>query len=74
MNKPNKTATELENIIGDELLNSNECPYGMKVSVTRLGASWTALTLATDRKAYADCISRIARIVDELKMKFDLAD
>jgi hypothetical protein len=74
MSKPKKTAPELEKLIGDELLHLNECPYGTKVSVMRLGASWTALTLATDPKAYADCIARIARIVDELKKSFDLAD
>jgi hypothetical protein len=74
MSKPKKTALELEKMIMSELLNLNECPYGMSVSVKRLGASWTALTLDIDRKAYADCVSRIARIADELKMQFDLTD
>jgi hypothetical protein len=74
MSKPKKTATELEKIIMDELINRNECPYGMGVSVVRLGATWTVLTLGTDRNAYADCVSRITRIADELKKQFDLAD
>lgn len=74
MSKPKKTAPELEKMIMGELLNLNECPYGMRVSVKRLGASWTALTLGTDRKAYGDCVSRITRIAEGLKTKFDLAD
>jgi len=74
MSKPKKTATELEKIIVDKLINVNECPYGMNVSVVRLGAKWTVLTLGTDRNAYADCVSRITRIADELKANFDLAD
>jgi hypothetical protein len=74
MSKPKKTATELEKIIVDELINVNECPYGINVSVVRLGAKWTVLTLGTDRNAYADCVSRITRIADELKANFDLAD
>jgi hypothetical protein len=74
MSKPKKTATELEKIIVDKLINVNECPYGMNVSVVRLGAKWTVLTLGTDRNAYADCVSRITRIADQLKANFDLAD
>jgi hypothetical protein len=74
MSKPKKTATELEKIIVAELVNVNECPYGINVSVVRLGAKWTVLTLGTDRNAYADCVSRITRIADELKTNFDLAD
>ena len=74
MSKPKKTATELEKIIMNELTNVNGCPYGTRVSVIRLGATWTALTLGTDRNAYGDCISRITRIADELRKKFDLAD
>ena len=73
MSKPTKTATELEKVIMDELINMNECPYGIDVSVVRLGATWTVLTLGTDRNAYGDCVSRITRIADELKKKFDLA-
>ena len=74
MSKPKKTATELEQIILNELTNVNECPYGTRVSVVRLGATWTALTLGMDRNAYRDCVSRITRIADALKKKFDLAD
>jgi hypothetical protein len=74
MSKPKKTATELEKIIVDELINVNECPHGINVSVVRLGAKWTVLTLGTDRNAYADCVSRITRIADQLKANFDLAD
>lgn len=74
MNKPKKTAAELEKIIMNELINLNECPYGIGVSIVRLGATWTVLTLGTDRNAYGDCVSRITRIADELKKKFDLAD
>jgi hypothetical protein len=73
MTKPKKTAAELEKMILDELINLNECPHGVSVSVIRLGPSWTALTPTTDRKLYADCISRIARIADRLKTKYDLA-
>ena len=73
MTKPKKTAAELEKMILDQLINLNECPLGISVSVIRLGPSWTALTLGTDRKLYADCVSRIARIADRLKTKFDLA-
>jgi hypothetical protein len=71
--KPKKTAVELEKMILDELSNLNECPHGIGVNVIRLGPSWTALTLGTDRKLYADCVSRITRIADRLKMKYDLA-
>jgi hypothetical protein len=74
MNKPKKTAAELEKIVMNELINLNECPYGIGVSIVRLGATWTVLTLCTDRNAYGDCVSRITRIADELKKKFDLAD
>jgi hypothetical protein len=73
MTKPKKTAVDLEKMILDELISLNECPHGISVSVIRLGPSWTALTLGTDRKLYADCVSRIARIADRLKMKYDLA-
>jgi hypothetical protein len=73
MTKPKKTAVELEKMILGELINLNECPHGISVSVIRLGPGWTALTLGTDRKLYANCVSRIARIADQLKMKFDLA-
>jgi hypothetical protein len=74
MSKPRKTATELEKIIVNELTNVNECPYGTRVSIVRLGATWTVLTLGMDRNAYADCVVRITRIADELKKNFDLAD
>jgi len=73
MTKPKKTAIELEKMILDELSNLNECPHGIGVNVIRLGPGWTALTLGTDRKLYADCVSRIARIAEQLKMKYDLA-
>ncbi len=74
MAKPKKTAIELEKMILGELINLDECPHGISVRVIRLGPSWTALTLGTDRKLYVDCISRIAGIAAKLKMKFDLAD
>jgi hypothetical protein len=74
MRKPKKTATELEKIIMKELIHASECPYGINVSVVRLGATWTVLSLGTDRNAYADCVSRITHIADELKRNFDLAD
>jgi hypothetical protein len=73
MTKPKKTAVDLQKMILDQLISLNECPHGISVSVIRLGPSWTALTLGTDRKLYADGVSRIAGIVDQLKMKYDLA-
>ncbi len=74
MTKPRKTAVELEKIILGELINLDECPHGISVKVIRLGPSWTALTLGTDRNLYVDCVSRLAGIADKLKMRFDLAD
>ena len=37
MDKPTKTASELEAIILKEMLDLAECPYGMSVSVKAVG-------------------------------------
>jgi hypothetical protein len=67
------SSTDLIWIFREKLSSYPDCPASIKIAIVPSKGSWTAVTAASDRKAYPRCIRPIAQIEKELREIYALA-